>query len=104
MVRDEGWSPLSLKTRPERKKMFDLYTGSLEPQEKELEVECSLCGHREEYELSDEEAQTLQRYRVQGRSMGYIQDLFPKVPAWIRSGAIDACSGGFCICPKCSGF
>lgn len=65
---------------------------------------CSLCGYQEEYILSKEEYQTLVQYELLGRNMGYIQDLFPKVPNWIRSGAIDKYSSGFCICPKCSSF
>ena len=63
---------------------------------------CSLCGYEEEYALDQKESQTLLEYERLGRRMGYIQDLFPKVPAWIRSGAIDQYSNGFCICPKCS--
>lgn len=53
--------------------------------------------------MDDEEYVTFQRYKVYGRQLGYIQDLFPKVPAWIRSGAIDQYSDGFCICPVCCG-
>lgn len=64
-------------------------------------AECSLCGYQEEYILDEEESKTLILYESLGRKMGYIQDLFPKVPAWIRSGSIDQYSNGFCICPKC---
>ena len=64
-------------------------------------AKCFVCGKEESYELSKEEYVTLQRYRYYGRQMGYIQDLFPDVPQWIRSGAIDLYSDGFCICPDC---
>lgn len=64
---------------------------------------CSYCGEETEYEMSKEEHEMLKKYWCYGRQLGYLQDLFPKVPAWIRSGAIDQYSGGFCICPKCSG-
>lgn len=64
---------------------------------------CSVCGNVGEYQLSEKEADTYEQYQYYGRQMGYLQDLFPDVPAWIRSGAIDQYSGGFCICPKCSG-
>ena len=67
-----------------------------------LTAQCSCCGRTGKYEMNDEECRTLALYRIYGRNMGYIQELFPKVPAWIRSGAIDRYSGGFCICPKCS--
>lgn len=64
---------------------------------------CSCCGRTESYELNKEQESTLMEYEVKGRSMGYLQDLFPDIPAWIRSGAIDQYSGGFCICPDCCG-
>ena len=63
---------------------------------------CSICGYQEEYTLSKKEFHTLIQYGRLGRKMGYIQDLFPKIPSWIRSGAIDKYSNGFCICPNCS--
>ena len=62
---------------------------------------CSVCGYKESYSLNKNEAETLKKYRIYGRQMGFIQDLFPDVPPWIRSGAIDQYSDGFCICPKC---
>ena len=68
-----------------------------------LEAECDICGNIGTYEMNEEEFNTWQRYVCYGRMIGKIQDLFPKVPAWIRSGAIDQYSGGFCICPECSG-
>lgn len=64
--------------------------------------ECSLCGEEYEFELNEQETETYKNYLVLGRSMGMIQDLFPRVPAWIRSGSIDKAANGFCICPKCS--
>ena len=67
-----------------------------------LKVQCSICGHVETYKMDEAESIILEKYWCYGRQLGMIQDLFPKVPAWIRSGAIDKCSGGFCICPKCS--
>lgn len=66
-----------------------------------ITAKCSCCGNEEEYELSPEESYTLRGYERYGRQLGKIQDLFPNVPAWIRSGAIDKYSDGFCICPKC---
>ena len=54
-----------------------------------LVAKCSCCGKEGVYEMDREEYKTLQFYQVYGRQLGYIQDLFPKVPAWIRSGAID---------------
>ena len=67
-----------------------------------ITAKCSCCGYEEKYDLSEEESITLIKYRLFGRQLGYIQDLFPNVPAWIRSGAIDKYSDGFCICPRCS--
>lgn len=69
---------------------------------KKLIAICACCGNEGIYEMNEEEAYTLKRYQVYGRQLGYIQDLFPNIPAWIRSGAIDQYSGGFCICPDCS--
>lgn len=66
-----------------------------------LTATCSCCGKIGKYELSEQEEKTYNKYQYLGRQMGMIQDLFPKVPAWIRSGAIDQYSGGFCICPDC---
>ena len=68
-----------------------------------LIAKCSCCGREEIYEMNEEESAVFERYQVYGRQMGYIQDLFPNVPAWIRSGAIDKYSDGFCICPDCCG-
>lgn len=67
-----------------------------------IKAQCSCCGKEESYIMNAEEAETLLRYKVYGRQLGYIQELFPDIPAWIRSGAIDLYSGGFCICPDCS--
>lgn len=69
--------------------------------ERILVATCSICGERTEFELTEEELDLLNRYRCYGRQMGMLQNLFPRVPAWIRSGAIDQYSGGFCMCPKC---
>jgi len=62
---------------------------------------CSCCGKAGNYQMTDREYDTLLLYQHYGRQMGYLQDLFPDVPAWIRSGAIDQACGGFCICPDC---
>ena len=62
---------------------------------------CFCCGRMGEHELTETEARTLEMYRIYGKRLGRMQDLFPNVPAWIRSGAIDQRTGGFCICPKC---
>lgn len=64
---------------------------------------CSCCGRSEDYEMTGNEAVNLAAYQIAGRALGRLQDLFPNVPAWIRSGAIDEYSGGFCICPDCGG-
>ena len=66
-------------------------------------AKCAVCGYKEAYELSEQEEQTLFFYELFGRDLGYLQDLFPDIPAWIRSGAIDQYSGEFCICPRCQG-
>ena len=68
-----------------------------------IKARCSLCGYEEEYQLSEQEEETLFFYGIFGRELGYLQDLFPDMPAWIRSGAIDQYSGEFCICPRCQG-
>ena len=69
-----------------------------------LTAECSLCGAEKEYELNDQEQKIYEEYLVIGREMGLLQNLFPDIPAWIRSSCIDKGSGGFCICPKCNPF
>ena len=66
-----------------------------------IEAQCSCCGKKEEYHLDKKEYYTLLLYQVYGRQLCYIQELFPKIPAWIRSGAIDQFNGGLCICPDC---
>lgn len=68
-----------------------------------LTATCSICGREEEFPLTEEELDTYKRYICYGRQMGYIQDLFPRIPAWIRNGCIDQFSGGFCTCPDCCG-
>lgn len=64
-------------------------------------AKCSCCGNEEIYTLNKEESLIYVKYLDYGRKMGYLQELFPNVPAWIRSGGIDQYSNGFCICPKC---
>lgn len=66
-----------------------------------LECECSICGHVGYYLMDTTEKETYDQYAIRGREMGLLQNVFPKIPAWIRSGCIDQYSGGFCICPKC---
>lgn len=66
-----------------------------------IKATCSCCWKEKSYDMNPEEQKTLEQYRKYGRSMGMLQTLFPNIPAWIRSGAIDEMSGGFCICPEC---
>ena len=66
-----------------------------------LTAKCAYCGYEEEYILTEEEDETLLMYEIFGRQLGKLQELFPNIPAWIRSGAIDKYSNGFCICPAC---
>ena len=72
-----------------------------EQQEQIIYPECSICGTEYAYMLTKADANKLRRYDYKGRAMGYIQDIFPKVPGWVRSGAIDKYSNGFCICQNC---
>ena len=69
---------------------------------------CACCGKTEDYQMDEKETETYFQYMRKdlsgARQMGCMQDLFPKVPAWIRAGAIDKCSDGFCICPECGPF
>ena len=86
--------------------MFDMKRDTMEAEKETVAVlsaTCGCCGETTEYPLSDEEYKTYMLYQVYGRQMGMLQDLFPNIPNWIRSGAIDQFSGGFCICPKCCG-
>ena len=69
----------------------------------ELRARCGICGDVGKYELSEKEYIDVVNYE-EGNLKGYLQDLFPNIPNWIRAGAIDVRGGGFCICPKCSGF
>ena len=89
----------------EEKRYFDIESEDDEEDEDDntIYAQCSICGYGESYKLDEEEMHNLVMYYSKGRQAGYLQDLFPKVPAWIRSGAIDQYSGGFCICPKCGG-
>lgn len=68
-----------------------------------LTCTCSECGREGRYLMSEIENKYYENYQIMGRQMGLIQNVFPNIPAWIRSGAIDKYSGGFCICPECCG-
>lgn len=69
-----------------------------------LMAQCSCCGSVGEYELSEKEAMDVTNY-LRGDLKGYLQNLFPNIPPWIRSGAIDVRrTNGFCTCPTCQGF
>lgn len=87
----------------EEKRYFEIEDEDDDEDEHTIYAQCSICGYGEQYKLDDEEMDNLVMYYTKGRQAGYLQDLFPKVPAWIRAGAIDQYSNGFCICPKCSG-
>ena len=65
-----------------------------------ISCNCSLCDKKGSYRLNERETENLINYKKTGT--GFLQVLFPDVPAWIRSGAIDNRSGGFCICPDCT--
>ena len=68
-----------------------------------ITAKCSCCGREEDYELSAKEEYFLRGYQMFGREFGMtLQEMFPDIPAWIRSGAIDQTANGFCICPECS--
>ena len=54
-----------------------------------ITAKCAHCGKEATYDLDDDEFIMFQLYQCFGRQLGSIQDLFPKVPPWIRSGAID---------------
>lgn len=81
--------------------VFQAINESMEKGLRHLCCKCSCCGAEGIYLMDKLESKTLERYWCYGRQLGYIQDLFPNVPAWIRSGAIDKYSDGFCVCPKC---
>ena len=68
----------------------------------QLFAKCACCGKEGTYEMNENENSMFIRYQVFGRQLGYIQDLFPDVPAWIRSVGIDLYSGGLCICQDCT--
>jgi len=65
-----------------------------------LYAECSICGKEEKYICDETESLTVMAYEMDDVH-GYLQDDFPKIPAWIRSSCLDERSGGFCICPDC---
>lgn len=65
-----------------------------------LICKCSFCGETGIYYMNKEESDTLMKYRV-NQPLTPLSELFPKVPAWIRAGAIDTLSNGKCQCPKC---
>ena len=66
-----------------------------------ITAKCSCCGREEEYHMDDIEYKNFDMYCELGRGAGKLQDLFPKMPAWIRA-SICRGSGGFCICPECN--
>lgn len=71
-----------------------------------LVVACSYCNKYYAFLMNPQERKLREEYCFEksineARQMGFIQDLFPRVPAFIRSGAIDRYANGFCVCPKC---
>ena len=68
-----------------------------------LECSCSICGRTALCILDETEKENLKLRIEKNRDAGFLQDLFPNIPNWIRSGAIDEYSNGFCICEKCTG-
>lgn len=62
---------------------------------------CSVCGREGTHKMSDAECRTYMAYKLKGHAMGHIGDLFPDIPLWIASGAIDPVSDGTAVCPEC---
>lgn len=62
-----------------------------------LECNCSICGKNGVYVLDNKEEESFTEYIVGNM---YLDEALPKVPNWIRAGAADMRSNGFCICPK----
>lgn len=76
---------------------------------KVLIAECTTCGKHGSYVLSEEEEKGYEDYMdgviysMDGMMYSrpnriYIQDALPKVPGWIRAGAIQ---NTMCFCPRC---
>jgi len=76
----------------------------------ELHAQCACCGNVGAYPLTQEALDKVFDYLDQMPAfgqvhpMGYVQDVFPDVPSWIRAACLSKGTDGFCICPKCSGF
>lgn len=67
-----------------------------------LLCKCAKCGKQGAYEMSEAETKLYMEYQIKGRSMGPLQTIFPNIPAWILSGAIEPLSDGYCECPECN--
>lgn len=71
-----------------------------------LQAQCSCCRQWGMYVMSLEEEKSYDEWleaKIYGKPHKLLQEAFPKVPAWIRSGSIDYTrTNGFCICPRCS--
>lgn len=66
-----------------------------------LTCACSKCGKQTVYEMSEDETKKYMEYQIKGRAMGSLRDIFPNIPTWILSGAIEPLANGRCICPSC---
>lgn len=66
-----------------------------------LSCNCSICGKQGVHTLTPDETKTYMEYQIKGRQMGALKDLFPEIPSWILSGAIEPLSNGYCECPEC---
>ena len=69
-----------------------------------LKATCSICGKTAYTILDDTEEANYRKRMTLHRDAGALQNLFPDIPSWIRSGAIDEYSDGFSICPDCNPF
>lgn len=66
-----------------------------------ITAKCSCCGKEYEYHMDNDDYRNLEKYYEYGRRAGKLQDLFPKMPSWIRASICKE-SNGFCICPECN--
>ena len=63
---------------------------------------CSKCNEEGKYTLNADEVKNYMNYITKGPAAGTMEELFPNIPAWIRTGAINKFTDGKCLCPKCA--
>ena len=66
-----------------------------------LICECSSCGELIRYPMKEKDMREYLDRKTNNRPMRPLSSVFPDIPQWILTGAMDPMAGDKTICPEC---